>query len=342
LSEARSPSDLVVRAPNHLGDVVMALPALAAAGGDVLVVRWLAPLLEMAKDSTGPARHGRVIAFDRGRAGMLRAARELRAGRYERGLLLAPSFSSAFLFALGGVKRRRGTPTDGRSLLLTDRVRWADPAPAHRAARYLELVTGAPPAEPPAPHLAVPLPERERWSRLIGAEGGDLVGIFPGSNASSRRWDADRYAELAARVAGRGARVVVFGSTGERDLTAHVAGSHALDLGGRTDLPLLAAGLAACRVLVTNDSGPMHLAAAVGTRTVSVQGPADPRVTRPLGEGHVLVWGAPIPCVPCVKNECPRSGAGFRLPEAERECLRLIGVDEVEHIVLRQLTGVTT
>jgi heptosyltransferase-2 len=333
---------LVVRAPNHLGDVVMALPALAAAGGDVLVVRWLAPLLEMAKDSAGPARRGRVIAFDRGRAGMLRAARELRAGRYERGLLLAPSFSSALLFTLGGVKRRRGTPTDGRSFLLTDRVHWADPAPAHRAARYLELVTGAPPAAPPAPHFPVPLPERERWSRLVGGEGGELVGIFPGSNASSRRWDADRYAELAARVAGRGARVVVFGSAGERDLTAHVAGSRALDLGGRTDLPLLAAGLAACRVLVTNDSGPMHLAAAVGTPTVSVQGPADPRVTRPLGEGHVLVWGAPIPCVPCVKNECPRSGVGFRLPEAERECLRLIGVDEVEHIVLRQLTGVTT
>jgi heptosyltransferase-2 len=332
----------VVRAPNHLGDVVMALPALAAAGGDVLVVRWLAPLLEMAKASAGPARQGRVIAFDRGTAGMLRAARALRAGRYEQGLLLAPSFSSALLFALGRVKRRRGTPTDGRSILLTDRVYWTDPAPGHRAARSLELVTGAPPSDPPAPHLPVPDPERERWSRLIGAEGGELVGIFPGSNASSRRWEPDRYADLAARVAARGGRVVVFGSAGERDLTAHVAGSHALDLGGRTDLPLLAAGLAACRVLVTNDSGPMHLAAAVGTRTVSVQGPADPRVTRPLGEGHVLVWGAPIPCVPCVKNECPRSGAGFRLPEAERECLRLIGVDEVEHIVLRQLSGVTT
>jgi ADP-heptose:LPS heptosyltransferase len=176
----------------------------------------------------------------------------------------------------------------------------------------------------------------------VDVEGGELVGIFPGSNASSRRWEPDRYAEVAARMAGRGARVVVFGSAGERELTAHVAGSHALDLGGRTDLPLLAAGLAACRVLVTNDSGPMHLAAAVGTPTVSVQGPADPRVTRPLGEGHLLVWGAPIPCVPCVKNECPRSGAGFRLPEAERECLRLIGVDEVEQIVLRQLSGVTT
>jgi ADP-heptose:LPS heptosyltransferase len=157
----------------------------------------------------------------------------------------------------------------------------------------------------------------------------------------------ERFAALAARLTSEGERVVVFGGPGECALTAAIAGavgdrSRVLDAGGRTDLPLLAAGLASLRLLVSNDSGPMHLAAAVGTPTVSVQGPADPRVTRPLGEGHLLVWGAPIPCVPCVKNECPRSGAGFRLPEAERECLRLIGVDEVEQIVLRQLSGVTT
>lgn len=332
----------VVRAPNHLGDLVMALPALAAAGGDVLVVRWLAPLLEMARAADAAAGLGRVIALDRGTAGLLRAAREVRAGHYQDGLLFPPSFSSALIFALAGVPRRRGTPTDGRGLLLTDRVHWGDAGPAHRAARYLELVTGTPPAAPPVPYLPVGEAERERWSALVPDSAGETVGIFPGSNASSRRWDAERYAELAERVARRGGRVVVFGSAGERALTARVAGSAALDMGGRTDLPLLAAGLAACRVLVTNDSGPMHLAAAVGTRTISVQGPADPRVTRPLGEGHVLVWGAPIPCVPCVKNECPRSGPGYRLPDAKRECLRLIEVDQVEHVVLRHLSGITT
>ncbi len=332
----------VLRAPNHLGDLVMSLPALAAAPGDLVVARWLAPLLEMARASGEADWLGRVIPLDRGNAGFLRAAAEVRRGRYEEGIILPPSFSSALLFALGGVRRRRGTPTDARGPLLTERVLWKEDGPAHRAARYLELVTGTPPPAPPVPRLPVPESERARWEALVGRGRGELVGIFPGSNASSRRWDADRFTELAARLAGRGARVIVFGSAGERALTAEVAGSAALDLGGRTDLPLLAAGLGTCEVLITNDSGPMHLAAAVGTPTVSVQGPADPRVTRPLGEGHELVWGAPIRCVPCVKNECPRSGAGFLLPEAERECLRLIGVDLVERVVSRRLSGVTT
>jgi heptosyltransferase-2 len=320
----------------------MALPALAAAGGDVVVVRWLAPLLEMAKAGGEAGWRGRVIAFDRGWAGMLRAARAVRRGRYVEGLILPPSFSSALIFALAGVPKRRGTPTDGRGLLLTDPVTWTGDDATHRAARYMELVTGAPPGEPPVPRLPSSEVGDARWAKLVGGGAGDLVGVFPGSNASSRRWDAERYADLVERMARRGARVVVFGSASERELTAQVAGPHALDLGGRTDLPLLAAGLAACRLLVTNDSGPMHLAAAVGTPTVSVQGAGDPRITGPLGDGHTLIRGASIPCVPCGKNECPRSGRGYLLPEAERECLRLVGVENVEAIVLHQLDGVTT
>lgn len=323
----------VVRAPNHLGDLVMALPALAAAGGaDVLVARWLAPLLETAREAAGEgAGFRRVLPLDRGAGGLLRAAGEVRRGRYERGILLTPSFSSALVFALGRVRRRRGTPTDSRAALLTEPVPRIE-GRAHRAAAYWALVTGENPAAPPVPRLAVPARERDRWRELAGPAGAPTVGIFPGSHASSRRWDADRYAGLARRLAGRGLRVAVFGSPAERELTAAVAGGHALDLGGRTDLPLLAAGLAECALLVTNDSGPMHLAAAVGTRTVSLWGPGDPAVTRPLGDGHLLLRGD-LPCIPCTKNRCPRSGTGYRLPDAERECMRMIGVGEVEAVV---------
>ena len=123
-------------------------------------------------------------------------------------------------------------------------------------------------------------------------------------------------------------RVLVFGGPQERRLTAQVAGEAAVDLGGRTDLPMLAAGLAECALLVSNDSGPMHLAAAVGTPTVTLQGPADPAVTRPLGGRHVMLRHPELPCVPCVKNVCPRRGRGYVLPDATRECLRLISVDD--------------
>ena len=363
----------VVRAPNHLGDLVMALPAIEALQpADVLVPRWLAPVLELA----GLA--GEAIAFERGVGGMPALVRELRRRGYARGVLLAPSFSAALPLVLGGVRERRGARTDGRGLLITEPVPDAAMAGLHRSATYHVLAVGSVPEPLPVPRLRVPEGLRAAWAALVAAEApwrrtaerksggvgegapiegvrrrsishsptlplspsagdarahGLTVGLFPGSNAPSRRWDAARYVELARRLAVAGARVVVFGGGGERELTARVAGDVAFDTGGRTELPLLAAGLAACDLLVTNDSGPMHLAAAVGTRTISLQGPSDPRRTRPLGAGHVLVQHAELPCVPCVLNECPRKGGGTFLPDAHGECLALITVDDLESAV---------
>lgn len=338
----------------------MALPALAAAPeADVLVARGLVPLLELVPgfgagggvegaggggDASGGAGGGggggaavirRVIPFDRGARGMLRAAAALRRAGYARGVLLTPSFSSALAFVLGGVAERRGTATDGRSALLTERVSAGALRGLHRAAAYVALVTGVAPTEAPVPRLAVPPVLRDRWREVAASAGvggvadGPLIGIFPGGNASSRRWDPDRFAAVARRLAGGGARVVVFGGPAERSLAAEVAGDVAVSVAGRTDLRLLAAGLEACALLVTNDTGPMHLAAAVGTPTVSLQGASDPAETRPLGEGHVMLQRPELPCVPCVRNVCPRRGRGTFLPEAERECLRLIEAADV-------------
>lgn len=324
----------------------MALPALAAAPeADVLVARGLVPLLGLVPgfgmvadgegapgEGEGEARPGarrRVIPFDRGWRGTARAAGALRRGRYGRGVLLTPSFSSALVFTLGGVPERRGAATDGRRVLLTDPVEPEALAGLHRAASYVALVTGRAPERPPVPRLVVPGALRARWREVTGLADGPVVGIFPGGNASSRRWDPERFAAVARRLAGEGARVVVFGGPSERGLAAEVAGDVALNVAGRTDLPLLAAGLAACDLLITNDTGPMHLAAAVGTATISLWGAGDPAETGPLGEGHVLLRRPDLPCAPCVRNECPRRGRGYILPEAERECLRLVEVSDV-------------
>jgi ADP-heptose:LPS heptosyltransferase len=220
---------------------------------------------------------------------------------------------------------------------------------------YRELVTGQPcTADRLGPRLPVPAPVRARWHALrstrtarsgaaaavvAGGAGRPTVGIFPGSSAPSRRWDAERYAALVRQLAADGAMVLVFGAAGDALLTRQVAGAGAVDLGGATDLPVLAAALSECDILVTNDSGPMHLAAAVGTRTLVVGGPADTRETAPAGAGHVYLQRLDLACVPCVRNECPRTGAGFILPEAERECLRLIEVPEVLLAARRMLAG---
>jgi heptosyltransferase II len=332
----------VIRVPNHLGDFVMALPALEAAPEAAIVVtRWLAPLAGLLR------RDAPVIPLDRGTAGMMAAAGTLRRQRYGHGVLLPPSFSSALLFRLGGVRRVRGAATDGRRVLLHEAVPRERLRERHRTELYLELVTGR--AERgtdaaggstgvrPVPRLAVPARLADAWRELAGPLDGRVVGIFPGSNAPSRRWDADRFAAVARSLAASGVRVLVFGARGEASITRAVAGDVALDMAGRTDLPMLAAALASCDILVTNDSGPMHLAAAVGTRTVVVSGPADTRETAPGGTGHEYVQRLDLPCVPCVRNECPRSGAGYLLPEAERECLRLIQPPEIVDTTLRML-----
>lgn len=336
------PPDLI-RTPNHLGDLIMALPALQAApSADLVVATWLTPLAALLP------RTGSVIPLERGRAGFIAALRTLRSRRYESGVLLPPSFSSALLFRAAGVRRIRGAATDGRRLLLTDAMPREHLRDRHRSLLYRELVLGRdePGQAPLPPVLPVPDAQRRRWreqrARLAAATGvqrddGPRVGIFPGSNAPSRRWDAARFAGVASGLAAAGVQVEVYGGPGERRITGHVAGDVALDAGGATDLPMLAAALSECDILVTNDSGPMHLAAAVGTRTLVVSGPADTKETAPGGPGHVYLQRLDLPCVPCVKNECPRRGAGFILPEAERECLRLIEVPEVLTAAQRML-----
>ncbi|MFL5520626.1 MAG: glycosyltransferase family 9 protein [Gemmatimonadales bacterium] len=303
---------------------MLALPALEASGAATVVARpFLLPLVELA------GFRGTMVPVDRGAGGILAAANRLRAARYDRGILLTPSLSSAVVFALGGVAARRGTATDGRRVLLTDAIEAPLPTAQHRASLYHTLVTGEAPVAPPVPHLAIDAASHERWRALAGPHAEGAIGLFPGSNASSRRWASERFAEVARRLAEGGHRVIVFGGPGEEARSRRVAGDVALDLGGRTDLPTLAAGLASCRLVVSNDSGPMHLAAAAGTTVVAIWGAGEPRETGPLGAGHRIVRHASLPCIACRHNVCPRHGPGTYLPDADRECLALVTVDEV-------------
>jgi heptosyltransferase-2 len=322
----------LIRAPNHLGDFVLALPALEAAPrADILVAGHLEPLARLALP-------GRVILpLSRGVWGFARGVGLVRSRSRASAILLTPSFSSALLARLAGIRSRRGTATDHRSALLSDPVNSSLLESLHRSAVYLYLVTGETPAQVPVPSLHIGESARGEWATLRPF-GLPFVGIFPGSRASARRWPPERFREIVKRLAAAGHRVIVFGGPEERSLTAQVAGNEAADLGGRCSLPALAAGLAECRWLLTNDSGPMHLAAAVRTPTVSLWGAGDPRRTGPLGPGHRLLRRTDLPCVPCVRNACPRRGRGTILPEAERECMALLEVDQV----WREMTGASS
>ncbi|HUP87765.1 MAG TPA: glycosyltransferase family 9 protein [Longimicrobiales bacterium] len=305
-----------MRAPDHLGDFVIALPAIHAAQPDVvLITRWLAPLAELAGFNT--------IPVDDTISGVVTAAIQLRRRRLQRGILLTPSLSSALMLRLGGVHSRRGIE---KNLI----------AHQHRAALYMLLATGEPPAGIPKPKLYITRELRSRFRNIVGT-GAPLVGVVPGSNAPARRWPAERFAELAKELSVDG-RVVVFGSAAEQEQTALVANDVAIDLGGKTDLPMLAAGLAECGMVVTNDTGSLHLAAAVGVPTVSMWGAGNPAETGP-GRGHKVLRDSRLPCLECMKHECPRRGPGYILPDAHNECLHLIGVSDVIGAVRNTVTN---
>ena len=311
----------------------MALPALADEGADIVVLRSLVPILRMAELRT------RIVPLDRGFRGFRDAVSTLRIGEYGPGILLSAAFSAAFLFRVGGVSHLRGTATDGRSLLLADAVPRHSLGRRHRMLQYRFLMRQ--PMDRPLEQLRIrPTPGVvDDWRTRLLPEGQPAVGLFPGSNAAARRWETARFVDLARRISTMGAGVVVLGGPAERDLTAEVtAGTPGvLDAGGRTDLEALACVLSLCDLLVTNDTGPMHLAGAVGTPTLTLWGSSDPSEVHPVGSEDVVVREGPLPCMPCKRNTCPRSGRGYVLPEARNECLALITVERVVSEVERLL-----
>ena len=322
-SSGRSPR--IIRAPNHLGDVVLALPALVADSDPVLVVRGLTPILRMALGDQ------RVVPFQRGFSGWRTAVGALRRSRFESGVLMTPSFSAAWMMRWGGVSHLRGTATDGRSWLLKDRIDTAELRPLHRINQYRLILGQDVAVEPRSHHLTVPTELMARWRDALREDGRRLVGLFPGANAPARRWPTERFRELARVRAEQGDRVVVLGGPGERALTAHVADAapQVLDLGGRTGMDDLAAVLAVLDLLVTNDTGPMHLAGSVGTPTVSLWGSSSPDEVRQTGAPDFGVTGPDLPCKPCYRNHCHRKGPGTLLPDAHEECMKLISVEQV-------------
>lgn len=224
--------------------------------------------------------------------------------------------------------------------MLSDAIPRAALKGRHRINQYKLLLAQDPDGEA-RNHLLVPPDERvEEWRGRLG-HTDPVVGFFPGSNAPARRWPAERFSAVARALGASGARVVVMGGPGEREITRAVADAApgALDAGGATDLAGLAALLSVCQLVVTNDTGPMHLAGAVGTPTVTLWGPSDPAEVCPVGARDVRVTGAPLPCKPCFKNECPRSGPGTLLTEAHEECMRLIEKEAVLGAARRVLEG---
>jgi heptosyltransferase-2 len=300
---------LVIIAPNWLGDAVMALPAVA----DVRRARPEAAIAVAARAPVAPLFHlvpavDEVITIGRNWAG---GAAELAAGGFDAALLLPNSFHAALQAARARIAERWGYRTDWRGGLLTRAI--TPPFGVHQVEYYRRLVKALGfPNGPAEPRVEVPPTVRAAAEALLQQAGGDaarpLVAIAPGAAfGGAKRWPPERFAEVANALARDGLQTVMVGSAADRATAAEVlraSNSGIVDLVGRTDLAALVGVLALSRRLITNDSGAMHLAAAIGTPLTALFGPTDEHATRPIGAAHTIVT-AQVWCRPCMLRECP-------------------------------------
>ncbi|MBI5492935.1 MAG: lipopolysaccharide heptosyltransferase II [Deltaproteobacteria bacterium] len=327
---------ILVRAPNWIGDAVMSLPALSSlkalfpdAGVFVLAKPRVVPVFENNPDAAG------LITYDdngrhRGLKGKLKLSGEIKGEGFNLAVLFQNAFDAAFLSFMSGIPERVGYARDLRSPLLTKAIPVTpEIEKRHQAFYYLNIVKelgGAVP-ERPAPRIYISGEEMlwaERFLKENGLDKDRLIGAAPGASyGPAKRWPPERFAQALNRVSKAiGAVPLIFGGPEDSDASEKVSGmieDRHLNLAGKTTLRQSMALLCNLRVFITNDSGPMHISAALNVPTVAVFGSTDPALTGPLGERAVVVMKK-APCSPCFERVCKYG---------HYECLNNIEADDV-------------
>jgi lipopolysaccharide heptosyltransferase II len=325
---------LLVVGPSWVGDMVMAQSLYRtikarepSAVIDVLAPAWSLPLLErmpeVARGIELPLAHGEL-----GLARRRRLGRALR-GRYTRAIVLPRSLKSALVPWFAGIERRTGFRGEWRFGLIND-MRPFDPKRLDQTVKRfiaLGLERGddsLPPTLPPALRVDTGA-QASLAARLALDPTGPVVALMPGAEyGPAKQWPTRHYAALAGRLAAQGAAVWILGSAKEAALgreIAEAAGGAAavVNLAGQTTLVEAVDLLSLSRVAVSNDSGLMHIAAAVGTHVVALYGSSTPDFTPPLTANATICYRRLV-CSPCFARECPLG---------HLDCLVGIGVDDV-------------
>lgn len=324
---------VLVRAPNWLGDTVMALPALRSLRGAMpgarltVTGRWAALLAGQGVGDvllTYPLRSGERRRFNRalGEEGA------------DLAVLFANSFESALAARRWRARRRIGFDADGRRPLLTDAVPLPRPR-LHQVDEYAALLDRlgiTVPSTPPVWHLGADPAADAEIDALIEQAGvgrpARVVGLHLGAAfGPSKLWAPESFARLAGRLAAAQLSPLLLGSEADRDTAAAVTAACCpppASLVGKDRPALLPRLLSRLSCLVSGDTGVAHLAAAVGVPTVTLFGSTDPRLTAPRGHGVRVIYHE-VACSPCFLAACP----------IEHTCLRGIDAEEVEREVRR-------
>jgi heptosyltransferase-2 len=299
---------------------------------DLLTTSLCAPLV----DYMPGVRQGIVWDLPRSRlavAQQFQLAKLLRDRNYGMALVLPRTWKSAIAPALAGIPERIGFVGEARFGLL-NRARWGERALPRLIDKIASLAqpAGAPlPSEWPVPQLQVPGDDVVRWRQTRGLSQVPVVALAPGSVGPSKRWTS--YAETARLLAERGIDVWVVGGPGEKALAQEIVaagGPRVRDLTG-TDLRNGVLALAAASVAVSNDSGLMHVAAALGTPTIGIFGPTSPKLWAPLNPltATVVQHKTVLSCQPCQSTICRMN---------DHACMRNIEATEIAVIAERAIT----
>jgi heptosyltransferase-2 len=322
---------ILIRATNWVGDAIVALPALRAVRSQfpeaeitILARPYVAAIYknqQVCDNTMFVEETGDIVS-------------EIHAQKFDVALLFQNAFGAAWFAWRAGIPQRIGYARDGRSLLLTKAVPVPKPGeiPLHEQYYYLELLrrAGWLDSLPNESFIRLNVPEenRERAAEFLLSAGvrpdGFRIAIGAGASyGSAKCWPPDRFAELANRLQGRaGAEVILFGTSTEAAVSSAIAaGMHRppIDLTGKTTINDLPALLSQCHLFIGNDSGAMHVAAAVGLPVVAVFGPTDPFGTSPVTPRCSIVQEKPY-CSPCFLRRCP----------TDHRCMTRVTPDAVE------------
>lgn len=328
---------ILLRSANWVGDAVMTTPAVRAVRKNfpraritILAKPWVMPVFYnnphvdemMLYDTSG--RH-------KGAAGLMRLSRDLKHKKFDLAILFQNAFEAALLAFAARIPWRLGFATDGRTVLLTDRLySYRALKKGHLIDYYLGIISGAAlDLDGRELELVISAEERKKAKALLAGFGLNLeepvAGLNPGATfGTAKRWLPERFAELSRRLyKDLGVRSLLFGGPGEAELGQQIAGMSggcAVNLCGRTDLREAMALIDQCRFFITNDSGLMHVAAALNKPQLAIIGPTDFTATGPSNRLSRIVR-APGACglSPCMEADCP----------TDHRCMTRISVEMV-------------
>jgi heptosyltransferase-2 len=309
---------ILIVAPNWIGDALLAQPLFARLRQkypsvliDALAPGWTAPVLrrmpEIAEVIDAPFGHGELKLGAR-----WNLARSLRARAYNEAIVLPNTLKSALIPLFAGIPLRTGFTGELRHGLLNRVHKLDEKALPLMAERYAQLAEapGAPPARPLA-EVGLRVDQANlsaALTRLGLARGKPVIAFCPGAEyGPAKRWPARYFAELATKLGARGRAIWLFGSGKDREIGEEIVRlslGAVVNLCGKTDLASAIDLLSLAEVVVSNDSGLMHVAAAVGRPVVALYGSSSPEHTPPLSRiSRVVRTG--IDCSPCYARECP-------------------------------------